>query len=301
MNCPIRLTSDYGWAAVKLIPRRCRSGVSSGQLVKKTFPRVVQDDTIGLRCRGWRDRGETNEESSCACDFVGNCVGGYRGGKEPGGAFPEGYRSWQHVKSVVIGPEHKSFASEGGKIFHFYANPQAVEGYRTGRFPNGSVIVRETLRTKAGEGESKGTLTEGERSAVDVMTKDDQPYRESGGWGFETFVVRTSGWPKRIGRNAITATPGKRITIRLQQPAGAGRYWHAVSGRISGLDFPPQFDGSGDLRRVAKKPAKSHARPEYFISMRTIGDGRFALGFVSGWSNHCRRDAGMAVPFERQL
>jgi hypothetical protein len=101
--------------------------------------------------------------------------------------FPDGYRSWQHVKSVVIGPEHKSFAADGGKIFQFYANPQAIEGYHAGKFPNGSVLVRETLRSIAGEGESKGILTEGERTAVDVMMKDDRLYAETGGWGFETF------------------------------------------------------------------------------------------------------------------
>ena len=56
--------------------------------------------------------------------------------------FPEGYRAWHHVKSVVAGPGSKSFASEGGKIFQFYANPPAVEGYRTGKFPNGAIIVR---------------------------------------------------------------------------------------------------------------------------------------------------------------
>ena len=52
--------------------------------------------------------------------------------KAPEVPFPDGYRSWQHVKSVVNGPGHKSFASEGGKIFQFYANPAAVEGYRAG-------------------------------------------------------------------------------------------------------------------------------------------------------------------------
>ena len=88
--------------------------------------------------------------------------------------FPDGYRSWQHVKSVIVGPEHKSYAAEGGKIYHFYANPQAVEGYRAGRFPDGSVLVRETLRTVAGEGGSEGILNEGERSALDVMIKDDR-------------------------------------------------------------------------------------------------------------------------------
>jgi hypothetical protein len=91
------------------------------------------------------------------------------------------------VKSVIFGPEHPSFASGGTRIFHFYANRQAIEGYRAGKFPNGSVIVRETLPTTAGEGASKGVLKEGERSAVDVMVKDDRQFKETGGWGFETF------------------------------------------------------------------------------------------------------------------
>src|SRR5919198_5032006 len=74
--------------------------------------------------------------------------------------FPDGYPAWRHVKSVVIGPGHKSFATEGGKIFQFYANAQAVEGYSAGKFPNGSVIVRETLRATPGDGDSKGILNE---------------------------------------------------------------------------------------------------------------------------------------------
>lgn len=107
--------------------------------------------------------------------------------KPPDVPFPDGYRAWRHVKSVVIGPEHKSFATEGGKIFQFFANAQAVEGYRAGRFPNGSVLVRETVRTISGDGDSKGVLKEGERIALDVMHKDEQLYKETGGWGFETF------------------------------------------------------------------------------------------------------------------
>jgi len=107
--------------------------------------------------------------------------------KAPEVPYPDGYRSWQHVKSTVVGPEHQSYAAEGGKIYQFYANPQAVEGYRVGRFPNGSVLVRETLHTVAGEGDAKGILNEGARSALDVMIKDDRLFGATAGWGFETF------------------------------------------------------------------------------------------------------------------
>jgi len=98
--------------------------------------------------------------------------------------YPGNYRSWQHVKSVV--------AVEGGKIFHFYANQPAIEGYHAGKFANGSILVRETLRTVAGEGESKGMLKEGEFTALDVMVKDDQLYKDTAGWGFETFDSNAS-------------------------------------------------------------------------------------------------------------
>jgi hypothetical protein len=108
--------------------------------------------------------------------------------KAPEVPYPASYRSWRHVKSVV--------ATESGKIFHFYANQPAVEGYRFGKFPNGSILVRETLRTVAGEGESKGMLKEGEFTALDVMVKDDQRYRDTAGWGFETFDGKAIGTTK---------------------------------------------------------------------------------------------------------
>jgi Cytochrome P460 len=101
-------------------------------------------------------------------------------------SFPEGYRSWQHVKSILIGPEHSTFANRGG-LHHYYANDLALIGYRTGKFPDGSVIVDEGLFTKEGEGPAKGILMESERRTVEVMVKDDGRYKNTGGWGFERF------------------------------------------------------------------------------------------------------------------
>jgi len=101
-------------------------------------------------------------------------------------AFPTGYRSWQHVRTIVIGPEHPSFARRGG-IHHYYANAKAVEGYRTGTFPNGSVIVDEGVLTKDGDGRSKGIVFEADRRTLDVMVKDDKVYKDTAGWGYEHF------------------------------------------------------------------------------------------------------------------
>jgi hypothetical protein len=100
--------------------------------------------------------------------------------------FPPDYRSWQHVRTIVVGSEHRSFATRGG-IHHYYANAQAVEGYRTGRFPNGSIVVDEGVLTEDGTGQSKGIVFESHRRSLDVMVKNDQLYADTGGWGFEHF------------------------------------------------------------------------------------------------------------------
>jgi hypothetical protein len=100
--------------------------------------------------------------------------------------YPQDFRSWQHVKSIIVGPGHSSFARRGG-IHHYYANKEAIEGYRTGTFPNGSVVVDEGVFTKDGEGSAKGLVIEAGRRSLDVMVKNDRLYANSSGWGFEHF------------------------------------------------------------------------------------------------------------------
>jgi len=98
-------------------------------------------------------------------------------------AYPEGYRNWVHVKSNLISPGHKLFATLGG-FQHIYANPQAVVGYRTRSFPEGSVVVVDWLDMK----DNNGSFEEGPRRQVDVMVKDSQRFATTGGWGFQRFV-----------------------------------------------------------------------------------------------------------------
>ena len=98
-------------------------------------------------------------------------------------AYPEGYRNWVHVKSSLISPGHKLFATVGG-FQHIYANPQAMIGYRTRSFPEGSVVVFDWLDMK----DNSGAFEEGPRRQVDVMVKDSQRFATTGGWGFQRFV-----------------------------------------------------------------------------------------------------------------
>jgi hypothetical protein len=98
-------------------------------------------------------------------------------------AYPEGYRNWVHVKSAVVSPTHKSFASLGG-FQHIYANPEAMKGYRTRAFPEGSIVVFDWLEMR----DKEGAFEEGPRRQIDVMVKDARRFATTGGWGFQRFV-----------------------------------------------------------------------------------------------------------------
>lgn len=96
--------------------------------------------------------------------------------------FPTGFRDWRHVRTVVVQPGHHLHASIGG-INHVYANAPAMEGYRTGRFPEGSVLVFDTIEAR----ETAHAINEGERKLLGVMVKDSPRHPDTGGWGFENF------------------------------------------------------------------------------------------------------------------
>ena len=96
--------------------------------------------------------------------------------------FPKEFRTWAHVKSVLVGPQSAAFATEGG-IHHIYANQKALEGYETGKFPDGSVIVYDLLETK----DVAGNTIEGPTRRIDVMVKQGQLSSATAGWGFMSF------------------------------------------------------------------------------------------------------------------
>lgn len=103
---------------------------------------------------------------------------------EPQVPYPDGYRNWHHVKSMVIEEGHPLHSAFGG-IHHIYANDKALEGYRKGHFPNGAVIIFDLLEAATVD----NAITEGQRKVVGVMHKDAKQYTETGGWGFEGFAA----------------------------------------------------------------------------------------------------------------
>jgi len=106
--------------------------------------------------------------------------------------FPSGYRDWTHVKSGLIeDPAHPAFARYGG-LHHIYANPKAMTGYRTGKFPDGAILVYD-LHTLVPLPD--GSIDQGERRHLDVMVKDSVRFAETHGWGYEEFTANAPQMP----------------------------------------------------------------------------------------------------------
>ena len=67
----------------------------------------------------------------------------------------------------------------------------ALQGYRTGRFPDGSIVVYDLLETK----DAGGNTIEGAPRRLDVMMKDSRRFKDTDGWRFASFAKgdRTNG------------------------------------------------------------------------------------------------------------
>jgi len=95
--------------------------------------------------------------------------------------FPTGYKEWRHIKTMLIKPEHPMKSFHG--IHHIYANKKAIEGYKTGDFKDGSILVLDLLNYK----ETNTTISETSRIYVATMVKDEKKYKKTHGWGYEAF------------------------------------------------------------------------------------------------------------------
>jgi len=101
--------------------------------------------------------------------------------------YPSDYRSWQHVKSMIIKPGHPLEDPFGG-IHHIYANAQAMNGLNNGEYEDGAVFVFDLL----GYEDSNQIIAETNRLRIDVMQYQREQFSATGGWGFETFVGDSS-------------------------------------------------------------------------------------------------------------
>ena len=115
--------------------------------------------------------------------------------------FPTGYRSWQHVKSMIIQPGHPLEDPFGG-IHHIYANSKAMSGLTGGQYEDGAYFVFDLLNYD----DSNKTIVETDRKRRDVMQYDTQKFSETGGWGYDTFVGDST--TERLDQDVVTACHG---------------------------------------------------------------------------------------------
>lgn len=98
--------------------------------------------------------------------------------------YPEGFREWTHLGSVTTEPTEKTKERlPHGIIRHIYANVKAMEGLRTGIYPEGAMFVADWFPLKV---KYAGNLDEAARDRTDVMIKDAR-FTATGGWGYDQF------------------------------------------------------------------------------------------------------------------
>jgi hypothetical protein len=104
--------------------------------------------------------------------------------KKPAIAYPEGYRKWIHVKTMVIFSKDNKLFDRFGGMHNIYVNDIGWKAFRIGStFPDGSMFVFDLydIRTYQGAIEARG------RKFLAVMKKNSKLYPDTGGWGFEVF------------------------------------------------------------------------------------------------------------------
>jgi hypothetical protein len=129
--------------------------------------------------------------------------------------LPRDYRSWAHVRSMVVtDPE------EGMYGFHnVYANPAALRVLRSDNspvvYPDGATFVVSIFEVK----QEKGLVVAGTKQR-DVVQVKDAKARSTGGWRFASFDP--SGKPVKIDPGTCAAchagaTETDRVFTRYTQ------------------------------------------------------------------------------------
>jgi hypothetical protein len=101
-------------------------------------------------------------------------------------AYPDKFRDWKHVKSMVINKGHPLYDAVGG-MHHIYGNAKAIAGYKAGRFGDGAVIVFDLFEAV----DKDNAVSEGGHKAVVVMARNSRKFKTTDGWGYQVFDPKT--------------------------------------------------------------------------------------------------------------
>jgi hypothetical protein len=98
---------------------------------------------------------------------------------------------------------------------------KAVDGYSSGDFADGPIIVYELREAQ----QKNGVIFEGERRRVDMMIKDSSLYKSTGGWRFERFWGndQTQDAVDDSGTSCFECHSNVRLTIQRSRKARSNR------------------------------------------------------------------------------
>jgi hypothetical protein len=102
---------------------------------------------------------------------------------------PEGWRKWVFVGAPVT-PNDMNGGAASFQEFHVtYMEPEAFATFeRTGKFPNGTQIVKEMVLVGSKEASSGNGYFMGDYFGLELTVKDTERYKDQpGGWAYYSF------------------------------------------------------------------------------------------------------------------
>lgn len=112
----------------------------------------------------------------------------------------EKYRSWHHVKSMVIFDEKHPLFNPFSGIHHVYVNNKGLKAIKKENersFPNGAVIAIVFYEHKL----DNGAYVEGAKRIEAFMVKDTQKYKETDGWGYFAYDGKGNSLVKDMAKD----------------------------------------------------------------------------------------------------
>jgi Cytochrome P460 len=100
--------------------------------------------------------------------------------------FPNGFRDWFAVNSMIVTKESPVFGQIGG-LHVIYVNAKGYPTLKAGGplpYPDGTIFADDVHDFALKD----GSYVEGSKKAVTVMVKDAKKYPTTGGWGFQVWA-----------------------------------------------------------------------------------------------------------------
>ena len=101
-------------------------------------------------------------------------------------AFPNGFRSWFVVNSMIV-TKDSSESDQIGGMHIIYVNAKGLATLKKGGpfpYPDGTVFADDVHEFSV----TDGSYVDGAKKAVPVMVKDAKKYATTGWWGFQVWA-----------------------------------------------------------------------------------------------------------------